>query len=40
MLTIYFFSKDIINLLSNCNLNIDYFNNSILNLLDIILGLV
>ena len=29
------FSNDIINSLSNCNLNLDYFNNSILNLLDI-----
>ena len=29
------FSNDIINSLSNCNLNLDYFNSSILNLLDI-----
>ena len=29
------FSNDIINSLSNCNLNRDYFNSSILNLLDI-----
>ena len=28
-------SNDIINSLSNCNINIDYFNSSILNLLDI-----